>query len=59
MGTGSFPRVKCGRGLLLTTHPRLVPGSWKSIYTPLPTFWATPGQQRDHYTFTFTFSLYE
>jgi len=21
MGTGSFPRVKCGRGVLLTTHP--------------------------------------
>ena len=21
MGTGSFPGVKCGRGVLLTTHP--------------------------------------
>ena len=21
MGTGSFPEVKCGRGVLLTTHP--------------------------------------
>jgi hypothetical protein len=21
MDTGSFPRVKCGRGVLLTTHP--------------------------------------
>jgi len=24
MGTGSFPGVKCGWGLLLTTHPLLV-----------------------------------
>jgi len=43
MGTGSFPRVKCGRGLLLTTHPLLVPRSWKSRAIPLPTLWATPG----------------
>jgi len=27
MGTGSFPRVKCGRGVLQTTHPLLVPRS--------------------------------
>jgi len=25
MGTGSFPGVKCGRGVLLTTHPLLAP----------------------------------
>jgi hypothetical protein len=30
MGTGSFPRVKCGRGVLLTTHPLLAPRSWKN-----------------------------
>jgi len=30
MGTGSFPGVKCGRGVLLTTHLLLVPRSWKS-----------------------------
>jgi len=30
MGTGSFPGVKCGRGVLLTTHPLLVPRSWPS-----------------------------
>ena len=41
--TGSFPGVKCGRGLLLTTHPLLVPRSWKSRAIPLPTLWATPG----------------
>ena len=34
--------VKCGRGVLLTTHPLLVLRSWKSIAIPLPTLWATP-----------------
>ena len=43
MGTGSFPGVKCGRGMLLTTHPLLVPRSWKSRAIPLPTLWAAPG----------------
>ena len=43
MGTGSFPGVKCGRGVVLTTHSLLVPRSWKSRAIPLPTFWATPG----------------
>ena len=42
MDTGSFPGVKCGRGVLLTTHPLLVPRSWKSRVIPLPTLWATP-----------------
>jgi len=28
MGTGSFPGVKSGRGVLLTTHPLLVQRSW-------------------------------
>jgi len=27
MGTESFPGVKCGRCVLLTTHPLLVPRS--------------------------------
>jgi len=43
MGTGSLPAVKCGRGVLLTTHPLLVPRSWNSRAIPLPTLWATPG----------------
>ena len=43
MGTGSFPGVKCGRGMLLTTHPILVPRSLKSRAISLPTLWATPG----------------
>ena len=42
MGTGSFTGVKCGRGVLLTTHPLLVPRSWKSRAIPLPTVSATP-----------------
>ena len=29
MGTGSFQGIKCGQGVLLTTHPLLVPRSWK------------------------------
>jgi hypothetical protein len=43
MGTGSFPRVKYGRGVLLNTHPLLVPWSWKSRAIPLPNLWATTG----------------
>jgi len=43
MGARSFPGVKCGREVLLTTHPLLVPRSWKSRAIPLPTLWATPG----------------
>jgi len=27
MGTGSFPGVKCGWGMLVTTHPLLLPRS--------------------------------
>jgi len=44
MGTGSFPGVQCGRGVLLTTHLLLAPRSWKSraIYTSA-SLWATTG----------------
>ena len=42
-GTGSFSGVKCGRSVLVTTHPLLVPQSWKSRAIPLPTLWVTPG----------------
>jgi len=41
MGTGSFLGVKCSWGVLLTTHPLLVPQSWKSRAISLPTLWAT------------------
>jgi len=43
VATGSYPGVKCGRGVLLTTHPLLEPWPWKSRAIPLPTLWATPG----------------
>ena len=39
----SFPGVKCDRVVLLTTHPLLVPRSWKSRAIPLSTLWTTPG----------------
>ena len=42
-GIGSFPVVKYGWGMLLTTHPLLVPQSWNSRAIPLPTLWATTG----------------
>ena len=54
MGTGSFSGVKCGWGVVLTTHPLLVPRSWKSRAIPLPTLWATKACNRDYFTFTFT-----
>jgi len=43
MDTASFPRIKCGRSVLLTTHPLLVSRSWKSRAIPVPKLWATPG----------------
>ena len=42
MCTEYFQGVKCGRGVLLTTHPLLVPRSWKSRAILLHTLWATP-----------------
>jgi hypothetical protein len=41
MGTGSFPRVKSGRGVTLTPHPLLVPWSGKGRAIPLLPLWAT------------------
>ena len=43
MGTWSIPVVKCGRGVLLTTPPHLVPRSWNTRAILVPTLWATPG----------------
>jgi hypothetical protein len=37
MSTGSFPGVNCGRGVLLTPQPLLVPRSGKSRAIPPPT----------------------
>ena len=49
MGTGSFPGVKCGWGVLLTVHPLLVPRSWKSRSWFYPHF----GPHRDYNTLPF------
>jgi hypothetical protein len=38
------PGVKCGRGVLLTTHHLPVPRPWNSTVISLPTLWATPGR---------------
>ena len=43
MGTESFPGVKYGRGVMLTTHSLLVPWSRKGRAIHLPTLWATTG----------------
>jgi hypothetical protein len=37
MGIGSLPGVKCGWGVLLTTHLLLMPRSRKGRAIPLPT----------------------
>ena len=42
MGTGSFPRVKCGRGVLLTTHPFYCRGLGR-VELYLYPLWATTG----------------
>jgi len=43
IGIGSFPGVKSGRGVTLTTHPLLAPRSWKSRAIPLPPSGPQPG----------------
>ena len=55
--TGSFPGVKCCQGVLLTTHPLLVPWSWKSRAIPLPILWATPDVYRETFTFTLPINI--
>ena len=61
MGTGSFPGVKSGRGVMLTPHPLLVQWSRKSKAIPLLPLWAVRPVQsfsactRVHFTFYLTF----
>jgi len=43
MGIGFVPGVKCGPGVLLTTHPLLAPRSWKSRAIPLHPSGPQPG----------------
>ena len=59
MGTGSFLRVKSGRGVTLAPHSILVPWSWKGITIPLLPLWAVrPEQSLSACTrMTFTFLL--
>jgi len=51
MGTGSFPGIKCGRDVLLTSHPLLVP-------RVIPSYTSTHSGPNlacngDHFTFNF------
>ena len=62
MGTGTFPGVKSGRGLLLTSHPLLVPRSRKSRALPLLVWTERPTQSlstgtRAHFNLHVTFTL--
>ena len=45
MGTGSFPGVKSGRGVTLTSHPFIVPWTRKSRAIPLLPLWAVRSVQ--------------
>ena len=59
MDTGSFPRVKSGRGVMLTPDPLLVPWSRKRRAIPLLPLWAVRPVQslcactRVHFTFLY------
>ena len=60
MGTGSFLGVKCGRAVLLTTHPLLVSWYRNSTAIPLLPLRTVPPVQSlsacttVHFTFTYT-----
>jgi len=56
MGAGSFPVVKCCRGVLLTTHPLLVPRSWKSRAIPVTHTLGHTGPVTGSLYFIFVFS---
>ena len=62
MGTGSFSRVKSGRGVTLTPHPLLVPCSWKGRAIPLLPLWAVRPVQslsactKMHFTYLYVHS---
>ena len=58
MGTVSFLAVKCGQGVLLTTHPLVVPGSWKSRAIPLPILGHTGPVTGSLYLFTLKVLLF-
>ena len=53
VGTGSFPGLKSGQGMMLTPHPLLVPQLWKGRAVPLQPVWAVRlgACTRVHFTF--------
>ena len=53
MGKVSFPGVKYGPDVLLTTHPLLVSWSRKSRVIPLPNLWAKTGPLKRIFHFLF------
>ena len=63
MDTGSFPGIKSGRGVTVSTYPLLVPWSRKSKAIPLLPLWAVRPVQslsaciRAHFTFFFFLTL--
>ena len=60
MGTASFPGVKCGPGVLLTTHPLLVPRSWRVwlyLYPPSGSHRACNGITLPLHTYILTYLL--
>ena len=62
MGTGSFPGVKSGRGVTLTSHPLLVPWSWMNKAIPLLPLWDVQPVQslsactRVHFTLQYSYT---
>jgi hypothetical protein len=58
MGTGSFLRVKSGRGVSLTLHPLLVPCSRKSRAIPLILLWVVRTVQSLSACTRVTFTFY-
>jgi hypothetical protein len=63
MDTGSFPGLKNGRGVTLTSHHLVVPWSWKSTAVHLHLLWAVQlvlslsACTKVYFTFTFYHTL--
>jgi hypothetical protein len=61
MGTGDLPGGKCGRGVLLTTHPLLVPWGRKdrsyNSSPPMLQIWHIMGNIYGFFTFTCAYAI--